>query len=1018
MVKFLLKRPIAVIMAFLAVVILGCVTFASLPVSLLPDIAIPHISVQVSGDNMSARELENTMVAPLRRQLMQISGLDEIRSETRDGYGIIKLTMDYGVNTDLAFIEVNEKIDAAMNSLPRESSRPKAVKASATDIPVLYLHMTQKDDIADDRFLEVSEIAANIVRRRIEQLPEVAMADITGVPGKVLRLQPDYDRMRSAGITTGDIEAALAANNAEPGSMTVRDGYYEYNIHVANQLRTPDDVKNVKLMKNRRMHTLGDFCKVDLTEQAPSGYSLYNSKRAVTMAIIKQATQSMDRLEEAVDGAVSYFSTQYPDIEFATSRSQTQLLDFTISNLEQNLILGLILVFIVCALFMRSARLPFIIGITIIVAVIVTFLLFYLFHVSINIISLAGLILAIGMMIDNSVIVAENITQFRQRGLTLAKSCIAGTNEMITPMLSSSLTTVAVFVPLVFMRGIAGAIFADQAFAITAGLAASYIVGITLMPVLYHLFFRKNNATPHVDTSGNGDRMSRLYDRGIDWVFSHKVLSIGFISLSIAAAIPLFKALDSERMPKTDSSETMVSIDWNENISITENRKRTADLLSSLDGLTEEHSAFIGSQDFTLDNSNLSETETELYLRTMSPDSLASLRDVIAGRLAERYPGSTFSFYAPDNIFEKVFSTDEPALEARLSLKSGQSASVVDKATRLRKRIEASTGKTAQELPLRQQINISLDYDRMALYGVDYAEVKNVLRTAFSGKEAATLRSYQEYLPVHIADKGSSLEEVLSSTLIKSKLGGNNNTEPADVPLSAITRLSRSMDFKTVTSDQSGEYIPVALDVKASEADDVIQKINSEVAADGSFDVALTGTLFSNTRMMKELAVILVVSILLMYFILCAQLESFVQPLIVLLEIPIDISFALLSLLIFGQTLNLMSAIGIIVTCGIVVNDSILKLDAINELRKSGMPLYEAIHTAGHRRLKPIVMTSLTTIFAMVPVLFTSDMGSELQRPLAIAMIGSMTVGTLVSIFIIPLIYFLIYRRQHAPKDI
>lgn len=303
MVKFLLKRPIAVIMAFLALVILGCVTFASLPVSLLPDIAIPHISVQVSGDNMSARELENTMVAPLRRQLMQISGLDEIRSETRDGYGIIKLTMDYGVNTDLAFIEVNERIDAAMNSLPRESSRPKAVKASATDIPVLYLHTTQKDDRADDRFLEVSEIAANIVRRRIEQLPEVAMADITGVPGKVLRLQPDYDRMRSAGITTGDIEAALAANNAEPGSMTVRDGYYEYNIHVANQLRTPDDVKNVKLMKNRRMHTLDDFCKVDLTEQTPSGFSLYNGKRAVTMAIIKQATQSMDRLEEAVNGA-------------------------------------------------------------------------------------------------------------------------------------------------------------------------------------------------------------------------------------------------------------------------------------------------------------------------------------------------------------------------------------------------------------------------------------------------------------------------------------------------------------------------------------------------------------------------------------------------------------------------------------------------------------------------------------------------------------------------------------------
>ncbi len=471
MVEFLLKRPIAVIMAFLAVVILGCVTFVTLPVSLLPDVAIPHISVQVTGENMSARELENSMVTPLRRQLMQVSGLSDIDSETRDASAVINLTMDYGVNTDLAFIEVNEKIDAAMNSLPRDASRPKAIKASATDIPVVYLQMTLNGEENDDRFIEMCDVADNIVRRRLEQLQEVSMVDVTGISGKELRLQPDKGYMQSAGITTADIENILNANNAEPGSMTVRDGYYEYNIHISNQLRTPDDVKDVRLMKRGRMHRLGDFCKVETVEKMPSGYSTYNGRRAVTMAVIKHDAESMDAMEEAVDKTISYFSAKYPDISFSKSRSQTQLLDFTINNLEQNLILGLILVFVVCALFMRSIRLPFVIGITIIVAVIITFLLFYFFHVSINIISLAGLILAVGMMIDNSVIVAENITQYRRRGYSLMQSCIAGTNEMITPMLSSSLTTVAVFVPLVFMSGIAGAIFSDQAFAITAGLA-------------------------------------------------------------------------------------------------------------------------------------------------------------------------------------------------------------------------------------------------------------------------------------------------------------------------------------------------------------------------------------------------------------------------------------------------------------------------------------------------------------------------------------------------------------------
>ena len=1011
MVEFLLKRPIAVIMAFLAVVILGCVTFVTLPVSLLPDVAIPHITVQVTGENMSARELENSLVTPLRRQLMQVGGLSEIHSETRDASAVISLTMDYGVNTDLAFIEVNEKIDAAMNSLPRDTRRPKAVKASATDIPVMYLQMTLKGDDDNAKFLELSDIAENIVRRRLEQLPEVAMVDVTGVPGKELRLQPDYDRMKIAGIVVSDIESALTANNADPGSMTVRDGYYEYNIHVSNQLRTPDDVKNFRLMKNNRMYSLGDFCSLELVEQTPVGFSSYNDGRAVTMAIIKHDAESMSGLEKAVDETIDYFSSQYPGISFALTRSQTQLLDFTITNLEQNLILGLILVFVVCALFMRSIRLPFVIGITIVVAVIVTFLLFYFFHVSINIISLAGLILAVGMMIDNSVIVAENITQYRQRGKSLFESCILGTNEMISPMLSSSLTTVAVFVPLVFMSGIAGAIFADQAFAITAGLAASYIVGITLMPVLYNLFFHRKKDQNALLKEDKGGAMIHWYDKGIDWIFGHKAVSIGFVILTIAAIFPLFRVLDTERMPEIDSDETMVTIDWNENINIVENRRRANDILDVVSGLVKEQSVFIGPQDFMLsDGGDLAESECEMYIRTASPDSLALLKDAISNALSQRYAGCTFEFSAPDNVFEKVFSSSEPPLEARLNLKSGNMPSLVKLSTDMRDRIRSSTGRPLQDIALRKQININVDQERLAIYGVDFSEVQRVLRSAFKGSQAATLRSYQEYIPVQVTDRGKSVEEVLETTLVRARM--NKDGSIAEVPLKALVSTTWSNDFKTINSDESGEYIPVALDITAAEADGVTKTIQTEVSDEGNFDVSFTGSLFSNSKMMKELTVILLVSLLLMYFILCAQLESFVQPLVVLLEIPIDITFALLSLWIFGQTLNLMSAIGIIVTCGIVVNDSILKLDAINELRKTGMPLLESIHTAGQRRLKPIIMTSLTTIFAMVPVLFTSDMGSELQRPLAIAMIGSMIVGTLVSVFIIPLVYYLIYSPE------
>jgi len=1006
MVKYLLHHRIAVIMAFLALIILGCVTYVTLPVSLLPDIAIPHITVQVTEENVSARELENTVVAPLRRQLMQVGGLSEIRSEARDGSAVVSLTMDYGVNTDLAFIEVNEKIDGAMNSMPKTVSRPKAVKASATDIPVVYLQLTSRSDDAAS-FNDLSRIADNIVRRRLEQLPEIAMVDITGVPGQLLRITPDLDRMAQMDVTVEDLESALTANNVEPGSMTVRDGYYEYNIHVTNLLRTAGDVRQIRLSKGGRLLTFGDFADVELTSRTPSGYSMHNGKRAVTLAIIKHSEESMEAMKEALQSTMDYFSSRYPDIEFSVTRSQTELLDFTISNLEQNLILGLVLVFIVCALFMGGIRSSFIIGLSIIVGVILTFLLFYLFHVSINIISMSGLILAVGMMIDNSVIVTENITQYRHRGDGLMQACVSGTNEMITPMLSSSLTTIAVFVPLVFMSGIAGAIFSDQAFSITAGLASSYIVGITLLPVLYFIFSKRRNDKPVKDNIDKAGAYLACYDRGMDLCFRYKRPLIIATLLMIPACAALFMVMRQERMPEIDSNETLVRIDWNENINLDENRRRTS-LLT--DSAATVYSAYIGPQDYLLSSGiDLSSAESELYFQTEDPSEVASLRQRIAERIAKDHPSATVRFSKAENIFEKIFSSDEANLEARIHSSVKNSASEAEALSQLRDRLQAATGMSVAPIPMRSQIDIAIDRDLLALYNVDYSEVQRALRTAFKNNTISTLRSFQEYTPIEIAGRERSVNEVIGCTFVKSR--ADKQGLRTEIPLRSLVKISASNDLKTIIAGGAGEYVPVEFDAVGHERE-TIGKIAEMIREDDTHDVDFAGSFFSNARMMKELVVILLVSVMLMYFILCAQFESFTQPLIVLLEIPVDTAFALIALILCGQTLNLMSAIGIIVTCGIVVNDSILKLDAINELRKAGMPLVEAIHTAGRRRLRAIIMTSLTTIFAMVPMLFTSDMGSELQRPLAIAMIGSMIVGTAVSIFVIPLFYWLIYRRH------
>ena len=1026
MVKFLIKRPIAVLMAFTACFIVGVVTYFSLPVSLLPDIDIPQITVQVSGENSSARELENTMVAPVRRQLMQVSGLSEMRSETRDGSGIIRLSFDFGTDTDLAFIEVNEKIDAAMNNLPRDAVRPKAIKASATDIPVFYLNMTLKDEVPyketdGDAFLDMCTLAENVVKRRIEQLPQVAMADMTGVPEKMLRIVPDMGKMESLGMGIADLEEILESNNVEPGSMLVRDGYYEYNIRIASILRTPEDVENIYFNRNGLVMRLGDICSVQTVTRNEMGRSLAGGKRAVTLAIIKQSDENMDNLRSELKETTDYFKKIYPDIEFGITRNQTELLDYTISNLQQNFTLGFLFIFIVAVLFIGDVRSPLVIGITMITSVVISFFFFYIFKISLNVISLSGMILAVGMMIDNAIIVTENVSQYRERGYSLRRAAVAGTSEMITPMQSSSLTTIAVFVPLVFMSGIAGAIFMDEAFSITIGLMVSYFTGIMLLPVLYVLFYRMGIRKHNWFTASfkkllKNEWLTRFYDAGIKWVFAHKKTTMAFAILSIPLCVLMFAVIDKERMPEIDQNETVVSIEWNENIHVDENNRRVNGILAAADSSVEEHTAYVGMQDYMLGTENeLSVSEAELYFRTAEPSQIPVLAEQLGAKIRREYPSASVTFSPPVTIFEKLFVTGEPDLVAQLRVSDRTSTPEAADVRKIEADIARETGYAPEGTSFRRQMNLVVDRDRLLIYDVSYDEVVRVLRTALKDNQVSTLRSYQQYLPIGIAGREMSVNRILAETLVETNADvatGERNY----IPLRELVSIVPDEDLKEITAGRNGEYIPVNF-YGVRNVPEVMDGVRRAVDNDSRWDVSFGGSFFSNKKMMGELTVILLISVLLMYFILCAQFESFLQPLIVLAEIPIDIAFGLVLLWATGHTVNLMSAIGIIVSCGIVVNDSILKLDSINELRKEGMPLIDAIHTAGHRRLRAIIMTTLTTVFAMVPLLFTSDLGSELQRPLSVAMIGTMMVGLVVSLFVIPLIYWFIYRRHETENN-
>lgn len=1034
MIKYLIERPIAVFMSFTALFILGAVTYFTLPVSLLPNIDIPEITVQINGANTSARELENNIVRPVRNQLLQVGKLRDIRSQSRDGSALIRLTFDYGTNTDLAFIEVNEKIDLAMSGLPRDVERPRVVKSNTTDIPVFYVNMTQKvkgNQGADDElgFLRLSELAETVIKRRIEQLPEVVMADITGVVYYQLQLRPNLQIMQVSGITPDDIKNALVTNNVEPGSMKVRDGFYEYNIKFSSILRSPEDVDNILLRKNDRVFRLKDISDIEIVAQRQTGVALANNKRTVTLAVIKQSEENMDNMKKSLNETLDYFREQNPDTDFEVTRNQTELLDYTITNLQQNMLLSFIFILFVSFIFMGDVKLSLIIGSSMVVSIVICAIFFYLFGRSLNIISLAGLITALGMMIDNSIIVTDNITRYREEGLSVDQACSKGAEEVITPMLSSSLTTVAVFAPLVFMSGIAGALFSDEAFSITIGLLVSYFTGIVFLPVVYKLAYSvqrvKRPPTEKrfgviVDTlvhrfnyynSKLTTGMERYYHAGILYTFRHKRINTLIFIAVFPICVLMFNIIGKERMPQIDQQELLVHLDWNENLHLDESVRRVRDILGSIESKeVTEHSAFVGQQQFLLNRDiELSSSEAELYVKTASPEAIKPLEDSLRSVISGKYPHAAFSFAPPATLFEKIFSTGEPELTVELYARNREKIPDADSIRALEQRINSRTNERSSGITFDNQLNLTVDRAKLMLYNVDYNEVVSLLSTAFNINNITTLHSYQQYLPITLVGEEKTINRLLAETLVDTRRGNDGSVYP--VPLRELVRISPSEELKNISAGKSDEYIPITY-FEADKPEKLMTTAGDEVRKQGLFDIAFSGRFFANERMMHEMVIILIVSLLLMYFILASQFESFLQPLIVLTEIPIDIAGALVILYICGHTLNLMSAIGIIITCGIVINDSILKIEVINQLRKEGMPLMQAIHEAGHRRLRAIVMTSLTTVLGMVPLLFTKDMGSELQSPLAIAMIGAMVIGTIVSLFMIPLAYWAIYRKS------
>jgi multidrug efflux pump subunit AcrB len=1018
MVRYFIQRPIAVLMTFAALVIAGLFLVKKLPVSLLPDVDVPQIVIRVNYPNTAAPVLEQNIIRQLRETLVNLDHLKEIESRSANHVGMLQLRFEYGTRMDLAYIEVNEKLDRLSNLLPRDMPRPQVMRINTSDIPVIRIQVMPRNE-AD--YLQVSALTEKVLKKRLEQIEGVSLVDLNGKQQATIEVTPSREALMALDLDEQSLVRAIQTANRDVGGLSVKEGHYRYFVKLANTLEREELIATLPVsLKDGSLVALKQVARVAAQPAELTGYHLYNGRPGLVITVQKQPDSRMNELVPMIKEVVARFKQDYPQIDFALTQDQTFLLDAGIDNLQQDLLYGGVLTILLLFLLLGNWASPTLMGISIPLSLIVTFIFFYLFDISLNIISLSGLALGIGMLIDNSIVVIDNITRKRRTGLNILDSSIDGTNEVITPVLSQVLTTVAVYAPLILLGGMSGALVYDQALGLTISLGVSLLVAFVLNPMLYKLFLRTPPERLKEDTRLY-QWIAKHYHRMISAILKRKLFYFLLSIVLVVAGIMLSSKLTVSALPQIEKKESLVMLDWNDVIDAQENLSRIKKMQAMIQPFCITTETEIGIKQFLLQQENTTIQKAEFYFSCKDENTKLKADALLREWLQQYYPKALFRIIDAPNAFTQLFASAVPYFEARFSPLENHSGTASEESfSNLLDHLPDQQFAPGDGLITEPAMTVQLDYQKMGIYGVQKADIEEALLQQFGTYTITEMKRFGEIQSVRLNTDRITLPAKLSVTV--------PGSDGAAYPLSHFVTFFRESQPKFITADKAGEYksIIYGSGIKHAAA---LQKKLSTLAAEHGYTARFSGEYFDNGLQVRQLWFIFLLGLFLLYFILAIQYGNMVQPLIVMLTIPIGIAGGGVLLWLTGGTLDVMAGIGFIVILGLIVDDPILKIETLNRLeqqyRAEGLTFNDAllermIHEAGDICLKPLLMVSLTTSIAMVPVLFVSGIGNDLQKPLAVVIIGGLTLGTFFTTWFIPLAYWYVSKwktRTIQPKQ-
>ncbi len=1013
--SFAVKYPVSVLMITLAVCLLGIISYTKLGTDLFPDLNNPSLYIELEAGERPPEEIEKQFVTNIESQAARQDGVKSVASVCKVGSARITVTYDWEQDMDEAFLDLSRAISQYSSDDNIESITISRYDANAD--PVMEIALTNENT---DDMNELRKIAENYMRSELVRLDGVADIQLNGQENAYVEIKTNSYMMEAYGLTPSTIASKIEALSENVSGGTVLYENTQYTVKGVNLLSSVEDIENIVVAFNSTASTettdgtttvtngspvyLKDIAEVALVNKEPDNICRFNGERCLGINIYKENKFNTVQAVKNITEKLEEMKLTLPGYEFHIVSNQGDFIQASIGEVENTAILGIILAMVVLFLFLRRAKVTLIVCISIPVSLIATFNLMYFGDLTINIMTLGGLTLGAGMLIDNSIVVMENIFRHSERGASPNEAAINGAAEVSAPIISSTLTTIVVFLPIVYIEGAAGELFKEQAWTVSFALISSLFVAILLIPMLAARFVRTkdDNVKHSVEIRGYGRFVGRVLNRR--WLVIVVALLLMILSYF---SLPL---LDMEFMPHAESNEFSIytTLEPGTRLASTD---RAAESMESiiLDvagedvewiytqvGPTNTESAFGG----VLENEN----ESEIKVKMRDDGALSA--DMLMGFLidnSEPPDGVTVAYEREQSALQNILGIDaEPVVvEVR-----GDELEVIDELlNEIKGRISPIEGLYGVQTSMEDgapEVEIKIDRLKSGIYGLDVSTVAQQVEHELNGTDAGTFDYGGEQIDMTIRVPEVMLD-ALPNIVITQNSTEYRLSEIADITITTAPReISRNNQIRMgkVTAMLESGY-------SLSSVTPAIQSVLDDVDFPAHYSAKITGEEELRSESFSGLSFALLLSILLVYMVMAAQFESLRHPFTILFSIPFAGVGCIAALFLSGTSLNIMAFIGVIMLAGIAVNDAILLVDTANRLKREGYELKEAVMGAAQQRIRPILMTSLTTILALLPMCFGFGEGASLRIPLAVVVIGGLTTSTLMTLIVIPCVYYI-----------